>query len=281
MLAAFAGWNDAGEAATAAVRHLSEVWSARPFGHIDAEEFFDFSTVRPQVKLTGGFQREILWPHTELLAAAVPGSRHDVVLLAGIEPQLKWRTYNEQVLAVARKLGVELVVTLGALLADVPHTRDVAIIGTAADQGLIDLHDLQHSRYEGPTGIVGTLQDACLRAGLPALSLWAAVPGYAQQHASPKAALALVERVATIVDTEIPVGALRDGAVTYEREVSEAVADDDDLASYVSRLEHMADNGIDDDEDDDDEDDNEEPPSADRLVAEVEQFLRDQGRNDG
>jgi predicted ATP-grasp superfamily ATP-dependent carboligase len=204
-----------------------------------------------------------------------------VVLLAGIEPQLKWRTYNEQVLAVARKLGVELVVTLGALLADVPHTRDVAIIGTAADQRLIDLHDLQHSRYEGPTGIVGTLQDACLRAGLPALSLWAAVPGYAQQHASPKAALALVERVATIVDTEIPVGALRDGAVTYEREVSEAVADDDDLASYVSRLEHMADNGIDDDEDDDDEDDNEEPPSADRLVAEVEQFLRDQGRNDG
>ncbi len=204
LICAFAGWNDAAEASTLVFRHLAESWGARPFASIDAEEFFDFSEVRPQVRLSGGVTREVLWPHTEILAAPVPGSANDAVMIVGIEPQLRWRAYTEQVVAIAERLGIELVVTLGALLADVPHTREVAIIGTAADPDLIDRFGLQRSRYEGPTGIIGVLHDACARAGLRTVSLWAAVPGYAQQHTSPKAALALVDRAASILSVSVP-----------------------------------------------------------------------------
>ena len=312
LICAFAGWNDAGEASTLAVRHLAETWGARQFGAIDAEEFFDFSTIRPQVRLANGRTREVLWPHTELLAASIPGAAHDAVIIVGIEPQLRWRTYTEQVIAVAERLDVELVVTLGALLADVPHTREVAIIGTAADQELIEQFGLQRSRYEGPTGIIGVLHDACTKAAQRTVSLWAAVPGYAQQHASPKAALALVERAASILRVQVPVGSLRETAVDYEREVSEAVAADDDLTEYVRRLEEMADaadgerltfdpSGTDDNDNDNDNDNDEKglslgdgsprsahpahgdaappplsPEAGDALVAEVEQFLREQ-----
>jgi predicted ATP-grasp superfamily ATP-dependent carboligase len=288
-----------------AVRHLAETCDARPFASIDAEEYFDFSQVRPQVRLADDATREIVWPHSEFLAAPLIGARHDVILLLGIEPQLRWRTYTRQVTEMAQRLGVELVISLGALLADVPHTRDVVIMGTAADQQLIDRFELSRSRYEGPTGIVGVLHDACATAGFRSLSLWAGVPGYAQQHRSPKAALALVERATSIVEVTVPVGALRSAALAYEQEISEMVADNDELAAYLSRLEELADRGqLDDDDDDHDDDDDDEDgrteaghqrglftdgdgslsnandrgATAEALVAEVEQFLRDQNQ---
>jgi predicted ATP-grasp superfamily ATP-dependent carboligase len=291
LVCGFAGWNDAGEAATMAIRHLAATCDARPFASIDAEEYFDFSQVRPHVRLADGVTREIVWPHGELLAAPLAGARRDLVLLLGIEPQLRWRTYARQVTEVAQRLGAQLVITLGALLADVPHSRDVAIMGTAADPDLIEKFDLTRSRYEGPTGIVGVLHDAFATAGFRSLSLWAGVPTYTQQHPSPKAALALVERAASILEVTLPVGALRASAAEYEQTISDMVADDDDLSAFVTRLEELADSGelvIDDDDDDDDEDDedsderdgtvNHAEDDHEAFVAEVEQFLRDQNK---
>jgi predicted ATP-grasp superfamily ATP-dependent carboligase len=302
LICGFAGWNDAGDAATAAVRHLAETCDARPFATIDAEEYFDFSQVRPQIRLTDGETRQIVWPHPEFLAAPLIGARHDLVLLLGVEPQLRWRSYSRQVTEVAERLGVKLIISLGALLADVPHTRAVTIMGSAVDQDLVNQFDLTRSRYEGPTGIVGALHDACATAGFRSLSLWAGVPGYAHQHHSPKAALALVERVTSILDVTVPVGALRNAAQAYEQEVSAAVAEDDDLTAYVARLEEMADRGeLDDNEDDNEDDEHEDDDDTDTdgspstgarggsaeplaevddeaFVAEVEQFLRDQNQ---
>jgi proteasome assembly chaperone (PAC2) family protein len=277
VLAAFTGWNDAGDAASTAVRHLIEVWRAEHVASLDPEEFYDFGSTRPQVRMSGGVTREIVWPANELWAASTPGG--DVLLLLGTEPQLRWRTFCRQITAIAAEQESPLVLTLGALLADVAHTRPVSMIGTATEQALIDRFKLARSRYEGPTGIVGVLHDACARAGLPSASLWAAVPAYASAIASPKAALALVERAAAIVGAPVSVRALESAVPQYEDEVSELVASDDDLAGYVQRLETFTD-----DEDDDDDDDDEsvetvtEDVAAERFVEDVERFLRDQGR---
>ena len=275
VIAAFAGWNDAGEAASNAGHHLADVWATRPFATIDAEDFYDFSSTRPHVRLVDGGQREIVWPINELSASSVLGADMDVVLLIGTEPQLKWRTFCSEVLEVVTELNARMLITLGALLAEVPHSRPVSVIGTAADPTLIEQHGLQRSRYEGPTGIVGALHDACNTAGLPSLSLWAAVPAYVQGAPSPKAALALVERVGDVLDLMIPTTALEIASAAYEREVDEVVTNDDELSGYVHRLEDMVDSGEpfgDDDED--------EAISADdtveELVEELERFLRDQ-----
>jgi proteasome assembly chaperone (PAC2) family protein len=275
LLAAFTGWNDAGDAASSAVRHLIEVWRAENVATIDPEEFYDFGTTRPQVHLIDGLTREIVWPTNELWAASTPGG--DVLLLVGAEPQLRWRTFCREITDIAKEQHASLVLTLGALLADVVHSRPVSMIGTATDQALIDRFQLARSRYEGPTGILGVLNDACSRAGLASASLWAAVPAYAPGIASPKAALALVERAAAIVGTPAAPGALDAAVAEYETEVAELVASDDDLAGYVSRLETYA---------DDEEEDEEEPadPAAEdatveRFVEDVERFLRDQGRD--
>ena len=275
VIAAFAGWNDAGEAASNAGHHLADVWATRPFATIDAEDFYDFSSTRPHVRLVDGGQREIVWPINELSASSVLGADMDVVLLIGTEPQLKWRTFCSEVLEVVTELNARMLITLGALLAEVPHSRPVSVIGTAADPTLIEQHGLQRSRYEGPTGIVGALHDACNTAGLPSLSLWAAVPAYVQGAPSPKAALALVERVGDVLDLMIPTTALEIASAAYEREVDEVVTNDDELSGYVRRLEDMVDSGEpfgDDDED--------EAISADdtveELVEELERFLRDQ-----
>jgi proteasome assembly chaperone (PAC2) family protein len=275
VIAAFAGWNDAGEAASNAGHHLADVWATRPFATIDAEDFYDFSSTRPHVRLVDGGQREIVWPINELSASSVLGADMDVVLLIGTEPQLKWRTFCSEVLEVVTELNARMLITLGALLAEVPHSRPVSVIGTAADPTLIEQHGLQRSHYEGPTGIVGALHDACNTAGLPSLSLWAAVPAYVQGAPSPKAALALVERVGDVLDLMIPTTALEIASAAYEREVDEVVTNDDELSGYVRRLEDMVDSGEPFGDDDEDEaigaDD-----TVDDLVEELERFLRDQ-----
>ena len=275
VIAAFAGWNDAGEAASNAGHHLADVWATRPFATIDAEDFYDFSSTRPHVRLVDGGQREIVWPVNELSASSVLGADMDVVLLIGTEPQLKWRTFCSEVIEVVTELNARMLITLGALLAEVPHSRPVSVIGTAADPTLIDQHGLQRSRYEGPTGIVGALHDACNTAGLPSLSLWAAVPAYVQGAPSPKAALALVERVGDVLDLMIPTTALEIASAAYEREVDEVVSNDDELSGYVRRLEDMVDSG--EPFGDDDEDEAISPDDAvDDLVEELERYLRDQ-----
>jgi proteasome assembly chaperone (PAC2) family protein len=241
------------------------------------------------VRLTDGFTREIVWPTVSAWHASTPGA--DVILVLGPEPSLRWRTFCEQITGVAAEMGASLAITLGALLADVPHNRPVSLIGTATDQDLIDRFDLQRSRYEGPTGIVGVLHDACSKASLPTVSLWAAVPAYASQIQSPKAALALVRRACDVIGTPAPTTELADGVSEYEEQVDGLVSADGDLVGYVRRLETMADAGLDDEEDDDDEDDEDDtvggeagdvPPEldaegGDRLIEEVERFLRDQG----
>jgi proteasome assembly chaperone (PAC2) family protein len=265
LVAAFEGWNDAADAASTAARYLKERWGARPFANIDPEEFFDFSSTRPQVRLTSGLQREILWPRTELSAAALPDTARDVVVLVGSEPQLRWRTFAAQVVGVANELGAELVVTLGALLADVAHTRPVRVTGTAADAELVARLGLERSTYEGPTGIVGVLHDAFRTAQLQSASLWAAVPHYVAATPSPKATLALVRRTASLLSTPVITDDLEQRALDYERQVSEVVATDDDVAAYVRRLEQSA-----------DADDPLELQSGDALAAELERFLREQ-----
>ncbi len=280
LIAGFTGWNDAGDAASTALRHLADGWQARSFAEIDPEEFCDFHVTRPHVRLVDGETREIVWPATELLATGTAGS--DVVLVLGPEPQLKWRTYCSELVEVAKQLEVRLVITLGALLADVPHRRAVSIIGTASDPELIRRLELHRSRYEGPTGILGCLHDACSRAGLPSLSFWAAVPAYAPATASPKAALALARRAANLVGAPTDGRDLEAQVGDYEAEVDDYVARDEDLQSYVERLEAMADDP-DDKLADDDVDPagsahpSSDPASGERLVAEVEQFLRDHG----
>ena len=265
MVAAFEGWNDAADAASTALTHIARSRRAQRFAAIDPEEFFDFTSTRPRVTLDAGLTRSIEWPANEFLAARTDTDTHELVLLRGTEPQLKWRTYCDAVIGVARALGVEMVVTLGALLADVAHTRPVRVTGTAADGELVKRLKLQRSHYEGPTGIVGVLGDALSRAGIPSASLWAAVPHYVAQTPSPKAALALVERAASLVGVPVDAQVLRDATAAYERQVNELVEADPDVAEYVSHLEH------------DVEDTDDELPSGDSLAADIERFLRDQG----
>jgi len=273
LIAAFEGWNDAADAATTAARYLRQQWGARPFASIDPEDFYDFSSTRPQVRLTEGLTREILWPTNELSAAAMPGGARDAVILVGVEPQLKWRTFASEIVGIARELDVGLVLTLGALLADVPHTRPVRVTGTAANPELVARLGLERSRYEGPTGIVGVLHDACNRASVASASLWAAVPHYVAATPSPKATLALVERAADLLSTSLVATDLEIASAAYERQVSEVVASDEDVSAYVERLEESA---------DEDEEllEGTDLPSGETLVAELEKFLREQHRGD-
>jgi proteasome assembly chaperone (PAC2) family protein len=288
LIASFEGWNDAGDAASTAVAHLAEIWDAESFAEIDPEEFFDFSSTRPQVEFVDGVTREIRWPTNEFLAAEIPESDHDIILLAGDEPQLRWKRFCAHIIEVARACNVEMVVTLGALLADVPHTRPTRVTGTAADGELIERLGLLRSRYEGPTGIVGVLHDALNTAGIPSCSLWAAVPHYLPSTTSPKAALALIQRAAEIVQIPIPTLALEVASVEYERQVNDVVEADEDMVGFLRQLEINHDAGdleIDDEDDDDDEgpdartafsDDQGKLLTGDALAAELEKYLRDQ-----
>ncbi|MBA2626239.1 MAG: PAC2 family protein [Acidimicrobiia bacterium] len=260
LVAAFEGWNDAGDAASTAARWMRDRWAPNAFAEIDAEEFFDFTSTRPTVRLVDGITREIAWPHTELTAGSVAGV--DAVVLLGSEPQLRWRTYCDQVIDVARTVEARMVLTLGALLAEVPHSRPTSVIGTALDPQLVERLGLQRSNYEGPTGIVGVLQTALAKAGLPSASLWAAVPAYVPGAPSPKAALALVERTAELLEVPALTTDLEIASASYERQVSEVVAGDEEMREYVERIEERYDT-----EDDD--------VPVDSFVEEVERFLRD------
>ncbi len=280
MISAFTGWNDAADAASTAVRTLIEAWSATPLAEINPEDFTDFASTRPVVRLKDGVTRTIVWPTVTMWHASTPGS--DVILVLGPEPSLRWRLFTEQILSVASHFNASMMISLGALLADVPHNKPIQLIGTASDSNMIERFDLQRSQYEGPTGILGVLLDACNEASLPSASLWAAVPAYASQIPSPKAAAALISRTGEIIGTPAPVGLLQQAIETYERRVNQIVDEDEDLAAYVERLDSSGEGDYEDDEDEDDgqmsfdfDEDNAEVSAA-SLADEVEQFLRDQ-----
>jgi predicted ATP-grasp superfamily ATP-dependent carboligase len=265
LIAAFRGWNDGAQGASLATSFLAQSWEARRFADIDPEEFFDFQATRPHVALEEGLTRRIDWPDTVFYHAEIPGIDRDAALALGIEPNLRWRTFSEEIVDLARELGVELVVTLGALLADVPHTRPAPVTGSATDPKLVEELGLASSRYEGPTGIVGVVHDACRRAEVPSASLWAAVPHYASLAASPKAALALCSRLADLLGTEFDLEDLERASSAYEAQVSEAVAADEETEAYVRQLEERRD-ALGDELD---------VPSGETLAAELTRFLRE------
>jgi len=263
LLAAFEGWNDAGDAATTAVTTLGKQWGAESFATIDPEDFYDFTSTRPTVQMDEHGRRGIDWPQNTFAAATIkPGL--DCITLVGVEPQLKWRTFCEQVTGLALAYDVSLVVTIGALLSEVPHTRPTPVYG-ATYEGDDDELGLEPSRYEGPTGIVGVLHAACAEAGLRSASLWAAVPTYVPSAPSPKAALALVQRTARVLGVDADVVELTEETVAYEEQISELVDADEDSREYVEQLEASYDEGPEDLDD-----------RGERLVEEVERFLRDQ-----
>jgi proteasome assembly chaperone (PAC2) family protein len=270
LIAAFRGWNDGGQGASLAAGYLAKAWDARRFAEIDPEGFFDFQATRPQVRLEQGYTRRIDWPETVFYHARPGGLDRDAVLLLGVEPNLRWRTFSGLIVDFARELEVELVVTLGALLADVPHTRDAPVTGSATDPALIEQLGLQASRYEGPTGIVGVVHDACKRANISSASLWAAVPHYVSLAPSPKAASALCARLADLLGADIDTAELDEAAEAYVHQVSEAIASDEETAAYVEELESRV-----------DELDESDIPSGESLAAELSRFLREREENGG
>ena len=272
MVCAFKGWNDAGEAATAALSYIRGSFEAREIASIDPEDFYDFTAVRPSVKLAGGTMREIEWPENSFSAAPVPGAEGDLVMLQGVEPSLRWRRFTEDVLTTARDLGVRMVITLGALLADVPHSRPVAINGITSDEALVDRLGFEPPRYEGPTGIVGVLQHVCAEAGLPAVSLWASVPHYVAASPNPKVALALVRAFEGTTGLAVDGGELESAADDYERQVTAAVASDPEVKAFVERLETQMD-----EENAENPPDEGQLPSADTIASDFQRFLRQRG----
>ena len=271
LVAAFRGWNDGAQAASLAAGYLAKTWNADQFAEIDPENFFDFQATRPHVSLEEGLTRRIDWPETGFYHARPPGLDRDVVLLLGIEPNLRWRTFTELVVGLASELRIELMITLGALLADVPHTRSAPVTGSATDSDLVERLGLSASRYEGPTGIVGVLHDACKDKGIPSASLWAAVPHYVSLTPSPRGALALCERLGAVIGVDIDAEELEEAARSYEEQVSEAVASDEETATYVEELERRSDQL----------EDAGDLPSGDALAAELTRFLRERDEEDG
>jgi predicted ATP-grasp superfamily ATP-dependent carboligase len=270
LIAAFRGWNDGAQGASLAGGYLAKTWEAERFADIDPEGFFDFQATRPHVSLVDGFTRRIQWPETAFYHARIPGLDRDAVVLLGVEPSLRWRTFTGLITGLAKELGAELVVSLGSLLADVPHSRPAPVTGSASDPELVERLGLQASRYEGPTGIVGVLHDACRRVGIPSVSLWAAVPHYVSLTPSPRAGLALCERLGELLGIEIDTAELSQAVDGYVEQVSEAVAADAETAAYVEELEQRAD-AI----------DPEELPSGDALAAELTRFLRQREQQNG
>jgi proteasome assembly chaperone (PAC2) family protein len=265
LVAAFEGWNDAGDAATAAVEHLEQVWSSTLLATLDPEDYYDYQVNRPTISLSDDGERLVTWPTTRISYARLPELGRDVVLIRGIEPNMRWQSFAAEILGFCHELGVEMVVTLGALLADSPHTRPVPVTGTSSDETLTRSLSLEPSRYEGPTGIVGIVQDACTRAGVPALSIWAAVPHYVAQPPCPKATVALLRHIEDLLDVPIPLGELPEDARAWERGVDELAAEDSEVAEYVRSLEEAKDLS-------------EAPEASGEAIAkEFERYLRRRG----
>jgi proteasome assembly chaperone (PAC2) family protein len=270
VVCAFSGWNDAGDAASAALTFIGESLGAERFARIDPEEFYDFQSTRPHIRFNEDRSREITWPGIEIFAARVPRAPRDLILVQGPEPSMRWRTFCGHIVDLAEALGTQLVVTIGALLADVPHSQPVAITGLATDEALVTKLGLLETTYEGPTGIVGVLHTACTEAGLPSASLWASVPHYVAAAPNPKAALALVRKVEGLVGVSVDATDLENATAEYERQVGLAVQSDPDVQAFVERLEQAAEQDT-------------RPlgpgdlPSGDALASEFQRFLRQQG----
>jgi proteasome assembly chaperone (PAC2) family protein len=282
LVAAFEGWNDAAEAASGAIAWLRHRFDATRFARLDAEFYVDFQSTRPSIEIRDGVVRDLSWPSIDFWAARPIGGVRDLVLVSGTEPNVHWKAFCDDILTVARETGCEMVVTLGALLSDTPHTRPLQITGVAVDQGLVGRLDLERSQYEGPTGIVGVLLDACFRAEMPTVSLWAPVPHYVASPPNPKAIMALLSRVHAVTGVDCGTGGLKDAVAAWEERVSQAVAEDAETAEYVRRLEERADatDVLDDDDElviaEDDEFSVDDVPTGDDLAAELERFLREQ-----
>jgi proteasome assembly chaperone (PAC2) family protein len=270
LIAAFRGWNDGGQGASLGAAYLAKQWNAARFAEIEPESFFDFQSVRPHVSLVDGETRRVDWPDNGFFHASIPGAGRDAVLLLGIEPNLRWRTFSGLVLELAQDLGVEMVVTFGSLLADVPHTRPAPVTAAATDSELVAELGLEASRYEGPTGIVGILHDQCREAGIASVSLWAAVPHYVSLAPSPRAALALVRRFGELMHVDVDLDELEHAAEEYAEQVSEAVSTDAETQAYVEELEQrvdaLASEG--------------DLPSGESLAAELSRFLREREEQD-
>src|SRR5262245_22094656 len=264
-IAAFEGWNDAADASTAVVEHLERVWNARRVSALDPEEFYDFQVNRPVVSLLDGETRHIEWPGTRFSVATPPGTERDVVLIRGIEPSTRWRTFCEQILEVCQSLEVHKVVLLGALLADVPFDRPLPVSGSSTENDPeAERLQLTPSRYEGPTGIVGVLHDACRRAELDAVSFWVHVPHYANNPPCPKATLALLHRVEEILDIPVPMADLAVETAQWEERLRTAAEQDAELAEYVRELEERAGDDM-------------TPLSGDEVAQQIERYLRRRG----
>lgn len=268
LVAAFEGWNDAGDAATGVITHLIEAWNAQPLAELDSEDYYDYQVNRPIVSVDDSGIRQITWPTTSLYVARLPESGRDVVLVHGIEPNMKWQHFTREILGLAVELDVRLVVTLGALLSDSPHTRPVPVTGSASNPALAAQLGMDQSKYEGPTGIVGVIQEACHRFEIDAVSLWAAVPHYVAQPPCPKASLALLARVEDVLDVPIPLGDLPEEARAWELGVDELAAEDDEVADYVKQLEEARDT-------------TDLPEASGEAIArEFERYLRRRGSGD-
>jgi proteasome assembly chaperone (PAC2) family protein len=270
LIAAFRGWNDGGQGASLGAAYLAKQWGAARFAEIESEGFFDFQAVRPHVSLVDGETRKIDWPDNGFFHAAIPGANRDAVLLLGIEPNLRWKTFSGLVLGLARDLGVEMMVTFGSLLADVPHTRPAPVTAAATDPKLVAELGLEASRYEGPTGIVGIVHDGCREAGIASVSLWAAVPHYVSLAPSPRAALALVRRFGELMHVDVDLRELEQAAEEYAEQVSEAVSTDAETAAYVEELEQRVDALT----------PESDLPSGESLAAELSRFLREREEQD-
>ncbi len=280
MIVAFAGWNDAADSATTAVKFLIDKWKPTKFAEIDSEDFFVFTDARPTVKLVDGLQRAVVWPTNQLFAYTSPDSTHDIILFLGVEPQLKWKTFSETYLEVCRRFSVSEAIFLGALLAEVPHSTAVPISGTSTTTEVMERlreMEIRNSRYEGPTGMLGILQEVCRQANIPAASLWAAAPHYLAATPNIKVTAALLTYVNTFLSLGLDLSDIQSDAVRFEEQITSLVARDSEASAYVRKLEEQ----VDDDDDDDDDDDNPDVivgtgplPSADSLIRGVEELLR-------
>jgi len=268
-IAAFEGWNDAADSSTAAVEHLEQVWTSRPVTALDPEDFYDFQVNRPIVSMAEGETRNIEWPTTRFSVVAVSVNKKDVLLIRGIEPSMRWRTFCGEILELCPSLEVNRVVLLGALLADVPYTRPLPISGSAANRDAAERFNLTPTRYDGPTGIVGVLHEACTRAELDALSFWVHVPHYANNPPCPKATLALLHRVEDVLDLPVPMMDLAEESAEWEERLRAAAEQDAELAEYVRELEErVGDEGL-------------QPLSGDEIAQEFEKYLRRRGGSSG
>jgi proteasome assembly chaperone (PAC2) family protein len=270
LVAAFRGWNDGGQGASLGGAYLAKQWDATRFAEIDPEGFYDFQATRPQVSLVDGETRQLDWPDNAFYHAPIPGSDRDAIILLGVEPNLRWKTFTNLVLGLSRELGVETLVTLGSLLADVPHTRPAPVTAAATDPSLVAEIGIEPSRYEGPTGIVGVVHDGCRDAGIASVSLWAAVPHYVSLAPSPRAALALVRRLGELLHVDIELDELEHASEEYSEQVSEAVSTDAETAAYVEELERRVDML----------EAAEELPSGESLAAELTRYLREREEQD-